>query len=83
MAGAAKLLLVERIMPERMAASSPQQLMAWSDLTLLLFVNGEERRTRLRSQLAAGGGGPLGVDSVKEVLTGTANLERTRYPGLS
>jgi hypothetical protein len=38
------------------------------------YVNVEQRRERLRSQLAAKGGGPLGVEGVKEVIVGVADL---------
>jgi catechol 2,3-dioxygenase-like lactoylglutathione lyase family enzyme len=40
------------------------------------FWNVNEQRKRLREQLAARKGGPLGVDSVKEILIGTTDLEK-------
>jgi hypothetical protein len=43
MSGKAKLVLVERIMPERLSASSQDQVMAWSDLNMLLGPGGRER----------------------------------------
>ena len=42
------------------------------------YVNVDERRSRLRKQLLDQRGGPLGVVDVKEVVVGTADLERTR-----
>jgi catechol 2,3-dioxygenase-like lactoylglutathione lyase family enzyme len=42
------------------------------------YVNVEERRSRLRKQLFEQLGGPLGVLDVKEVIIGTADLERAR-----
>ena len=42
------------------------------------YVNVDERRTRLRAQLIAGGGGPLGLLDVKEVIIGAADLEMSR-----
>ena len=38
------------------------------------YVDVNERRTRLRAQLAARGGGPLGVRSVREVIIGTTDF---------
>ena len=38
------------------------------------YVNVEERRERLRKQLAESGGGPLGVEAVKEVIVGVTDL---------
>lgn len=56
MTAEAKLLLVERIMPERMAASSQDQLMAWSDLNMLLGPGGRERtEAEFRDLLSAAG----------------------------
>jgi hypothetical protein len=54
-----------------------------SEATLFTFlceyspshVNVAERRARLREQLISNNGGPLGVDSVKEVLIGATDLE--------
>jgi len=42
------------------------------------YVNVEQRRERLRKQLAASGGGPLGVEAVKEVIVGVTDLEAAR-----
>jgi hypothetical protein len=42
------------------------------------YVNVEERRTRLRRQLAASGGGPLGVVEVKEVIIGAIDVASAR-----
>ena len=42
------------------------------------YVNVEERRERLRKQLAESRGGPLGVEAVKEVIVGVTNLEAAR-----
>jgi hypothetical protein len=42
------------------------------------YVNVEERRARLRSQLVASGGGPLGVVDVKEVIIGATDLASAR-----
>jgi hypothetical protein len=42
------------------------------------YVNVEERRERLRRQLAASGGGPLGIVGVKEVIVGVADLAAAR-----
>ncbi len=42
------------------------------------YVNVEERRERLRTQLAERGGGPLGVEAVKEVVVGVRDLETAR-----
>lgn len=42
------------------------------------FVKVEERRKRLREQLTAKKGGPLGVHSVKEILIGTTDLEKAK-----
>ena len=42
------------------------------------YVNVDERRVRLRSQLADSNGGPLGVVDVKEVVVGAVNLETAR-----
>jgi catechol 2,3-dioxygenase-like lactoylglutathione lyase family enzyme len=39
------------------------------------YVNVEQRRERLRTQLAGSGGGPLGVQDVKEVIVGVSDLE--------
>jgi hypothetical protein len=41
-------------------------------------VNVEERRERLRKQLAERGGGPLGVEAVKEVIVAVTDLEAAR-----
>jgi catechol 2,3-dioxygenase-like lactoylglutathione lyase family enzyme len=42
------------------------------------YVNVEERRARLRKQLAASGGGPLGVIQVKEVVVGASDMAAAR-----
>lgn len=42
------------------------------------YVNVEERRERLRTQLAERGGGPLGVEAVKEVIVGVTDLAVAR-----
>jgi catechol 2,3-dioxygenase-like lactoylglutathione lyase family enzyme len=42
------------------------------------YVNVEERRDRLRKQLTESGGGPLGVEAVKEVIVGVSDLEAAR-----
>jgi hypothetical protein len=42
------------------------------------YVNVDERRERLRRQLVASGGGPLGVVDVKEVMIGAVDLEMAR-----
>jgi hypothetical protein len=42
------------------------------------FVNVEERRARLRAQLANSGGGPLSVVEVKEVIIGAADVKKAR-----
>lgn len=42
------------------------------------YVNVEQRRARLRHELAAVGGGPLGVQAVEEVLIGTPDLPAAR-----
>jgi hypothetical protein len=42
------------------------------------YVNVEERRERLRKQLAESGGGPLGVEAVKEVIVGVSDLEAAK-----
>jgi hypothetical protein len=42
------------------------------------YVNVDERRARLRSQLVNSGGGPLGVVDVKEVIVGAVDLEVAR-----
>ncbi len=42
------------------------------------YVNVEERRERLGTQLAASGGGPLGVEAVKEVIVGVSDLGAAR-----
>lgn len=42
------------------------------------YINVEERRERLRGQLAESGGGPLGVEAVKEVIVGVTDLEAAR-----
>ncbi len=42
------------------------------------YVNVEERRERLRKQLAESRGGPLGVEAVKEVIVGVTDLEAAR-----
>ena len=38
------------------------------------YVNVDERRERLRRELAASGGGPLGVEAVKEVVVGVTDV---------
>lgn len=51
-----RLLLVERIMPERLGASSRHRAVAWADLTMLLGPGGCQRtETEFRSLFAAGG----------------------------
>ena len=42
------------------------------------YVNVEERRARLRKQLAASGGGPLGIVEVKEVIIGATDVAAAR-----
>lgn len=42
------------------------------------YVNVERRRERLRRQLAESGGGPLGVEAVKELIVGVTDLEAAR-----
>ena len=42
------------------------------------YVNVDERRERLRKQLAESGGGPLGVEAVKEVIVRVSDLEAAR-----
>ena len=42
------------------------------------YVDVEERRSRLRTQLSERGGGPLGVVEVKEVIIGATDLETAR-----
>ena len=42
------------------------------------YVNVAERRARLRSELIAKQGGPLGVEALKELVIGVASLERAR-----
>ena len=42
------------------------------------YVNVEQRRERLRRQLAESGGGPLGVEAVKEVIVGVTDLAMAR-----
>jgi catechol 2,3-dioxygenase-like lactoylglutathione lyase family enzyme len=42
------------------------------------YVNVDQRRERLRRQLAENGGGPLGVESVNEVIVGVTDLEAVR-----
>jgi catechol 2,3-dioxygenase-like lactoylglutathione lyase family enzyme len=42
------------------------------------YVNVDERRERLRRQLAENGGGPLGVEAVREVIVGVTDLEEAR-----
>jgi hypothetical protein len=42
------------------------------------YVNVEQRRQRLRRQLAESGGGPLGVEAVKEVIVGVTDLAVAR-----
>lgn len=42
------------------------------------YVNVEERRARLRRQLVAGGGGPLGVVEMKEVIIGATDVAAAR-----
>ena len=42
------------------------------------YVNVEQRRQRLRAQLAESAGGPLGVEDLKEVIVGVSNLEAAR-----
>jgi hypothetical protein len=42
------------------------------------YTDVDERRERLRRQLAEKGGGPLGVESVKEVVVGVTDVEAAR-----
>ena len=42
------------------------------------YVNVEERRVRLRKQLTDSGGGPLGIEAVKEIVIGVTDLEIAR-----
>lgn len=42
------------------------------------YVNVDERRERLRRQLAESGGGPLGIEAVKEIVLGVRDLEAAR-----
>jgi catechol 2,3-dioxygenase-like lactoylglutathione lyase family enzyme len=42
------------------------------------YVNVEERRERLRKQLAESRGGPIGVEAVKEIVVGVTDLETAR-----
>ena len=42
------------------------------------FINAEDNREQLRRQLLSRKGGPLGVESVKEILFGTTDLEKAR-----
>ena len=42
------------------------------------YTNVDQRRERLRRQLAENGGGPLGVEAVKEVIVGVTDLEAAR-----
>ena len=46
------------------------------------YVNVEQRRERLRTQLAESGAGPLGVEDVKEVIVGVNDLETATSEGL-
>ena len=42
------------------------------------YVNVDDRRERLRRQLAENGGGPLGIEAVKEVIIGVRDVEAAR-----
>jgi hypothetical protein len=42
------------------------------------YVDVEERRARLRRELAANNGGPLGVEAVREIVIGASDIEATR-----
>jgi catechol 2,3-dioxygenase-like lactoylglutathione lyase family enzyme len=42
------------------------------------YVNLEERRARVSTELGASGGGPLGIDSVKEIIVGVNDIEAAR-----
>jgi hypothetical protein len=42
------------------------------------YVNVEQRRARVHSELVASGGGPLGVDSMKEIVVGVSDLQAAR-----
>ena len=42
------------------------------------YVDVEQRRERLRAQLTESGGGPLGVEDVKEVIVGVSDLKAAR-----
>jgi catechol 2,3-dioxygenase-like lactoylglutathione lyase family enzyme len=42
------------------------------------YVNVEQRRERLRAQLAESGGGPIGVEDLKQVIVGVSDLEAAR-----
>ena len=42
------------------------------------YVNVDQRRERLRAQLAKSGGGPMGVEDLKQVIVGVSDLEAAR-----
>jgi catechol 2,3-dioxygenase-like lactoylglutathione lyase family enzyme len=42
------------------------------------YTNVDQRRERLRRQMADNGGGPLGVEAVKEIIVGVPDLEAAR-----
>ena len=42
------------------------------------YVNVEQRRASVHSELVASGGGPLGVDSMKEIVVGVSDLQAAR-----
>jgi hypothetical protein len=42
------------------------------------YANVDQRRERLRKQLAESGGGPLGVEAVKEIIVGVTDLDASR-----
>jgi len=43
-----------------------------------MYVNVEQRRARVHSELVASGGGPLGVVSMKEIVGGVSDLQAAR-----
>jgi hypothetical protein len=78
--GAARTLWTNVTLPQFSDSDSP------ADATIHIFlseyspayVNVDERRERLRTQLRNGGGGPLGVVDVKEIVIGAVDLETAR-----
>jgi SAM-dependent methyltransferase len=56
LAPSGRLLLIERVMPSRLDASSRQRAAAWFDLTMLLATGGRQRtETEFRALLSASG----------------------------